>query len=145
MAFRKELTMIYELLGKYDVKVLNDSEVNELNLNEFNNNVLNASMSLAELEEIIINYLQQGPIILNNDVYLDINNDIGDIKKTKMFNVYSRNTIDEIRRETETYSTESYPYDVSAIMSVAATYEYRYIKYPIGPPEIANKHFIIHH
>lgn len=79
MAFRKELTMIYELLGKYDVKVLNDSEVNELNLNEFNNNVLNASMSLAELEEIIINYLQQGPIILNNDVYLDINNDIGDI------------------------------------------------------------------
>lgn len=140
-----------ELFKKYNVKVLNEDEVKSLNLNELNTTVLDSSVSVDELEQIIIQNQDVQPIVEENEVTIHVNQDIKNTKDTKNnlestlrnFKSSSSRTIDEIRTVTKTYSRTSKPVGNTPVKaSAAGTYQYRYVKFPIGPPEISNKHFI---
>lgn len=129
---------ILELLGKYNLNFLNEEEVKLLELDTADIDLFTESVSLEEIELYIIE--QQN--ILKNGIKEEFNVfvEIGDQLSLDMESNFLTSNYKETKYVNVIKSRVSTPVtDMTIRSQVPATYQYDYVKYPDGPPEITNK------
>lgn len=133
-----------ELFEKYNVEVLSEDEVKALKLNESNTPVLSSSISVDELEKIIIEQKQVQPIVEEKEVTIYINQDAKYLESVRRnLNLRTLKSRTETVYKTKTYVTNSKIFGGSPVrLSIAGSYQYTLTWVDPSSPVVSNKHFL---
>lgn len=135
---------LFDLLEKYNIKVLSSEEVSSLHLVKGTGPELPSSMSMEELEQYIIEQQKQSNVVIKNEATVPIKID----KNTNSFksdplttNALASPTQTIISTKTFSYSSTPLT-DLTIRTSATGAYQYDYTDWGFGPPEISNVRFL---